>query len=77
MNCFFPKQLLKNIFLPHLDFLKLFIYKYLIILVNNLNNNLSYGSKTHIQVTLSTLCKYFIPCKPGVAGSIPGFSIKL
>ena len=41
---FFQKQLLKNIFTP-LRFLKLLIYKYLIILVNNSNNNLSYRSK--------------------------------
>ena len=59
---FFQKQLLKNIFLPHLDFEIAYlevVLKYLIILVNNLNNNLSYGRYTKIEVTLSTSCKYF------------------
>ena len=55
MNCFFSKkQLLKIFFTPH-RFLKLLInkfeLKYLIILVNNLNNNLSFcNGRTDIQI---------------------------
>ena len=35
------------------------VYKYLIILVNDLKNILSFGRNTHIEVTLSILCKHF------------------
>ena len=56
---FSKNNCLKILFFTPLRFLKLLIYKYPIILVNNLNNNLSYGRNTEIQVTLNTLYKYF------------------
>ena len=58
-GAFISKNNCLKYFFTSLRFSKLLFYKYLIILVNNLNSNLSYGRNTQIDVNLSALCKYF------------------